>query len=60
MWMTAAATLCAAVLAVLAAREEVFGYRLVVADPDTLPRDAKLTAYGAARGATLYRRYCQE
>jgi cytochrome c oxidase cbb3-type subunit 3 len=59
-WMTAGATCFAAVLAVLSVREEILGHRLVVADPDHLPSDATLSAYGAARGAALYRQYCLE
>jgi cytochrome c oxidase cbb3-type subunit 3 len=58
-WMIASAVLAAALFAALVVRERVLARRLVVADADTLPTNASLAAFGAARGASLFRRHCE-
>jgi cytochrome c oxidase cbb3-type subunit 3 len=59
-WVVAAAGLAAALLAALVIRDGVLAARLVAADPDSLPADASLAAFGASRGAPLYREHCQQ
>jgi cytochrome c oxidase cbb3-type subunit 3 len=58
-WMAVGAGLIAAILAAFAVREAVLGHHLVAADADTLPANATLAAFGAARGAPLYRQNCE-
>ena len=55
----AGAFLAAGLLVGFAVRERVLSRRLVVADADTLPANASLAAFGATRGASLFRRHCE-
>ncbi|MDB6084477.1 MAG: c-type cytochrome [Gammaproteobacteria bacterium] len=58
-WVAGGAGLVAALAAAFCIRETVVAAHLVAADPDALAADASLTAFGAARGAPLYRRHCE-
>jgi cytochrome c oxidase cbb3-type subunit 3 len=59
-WIAAAAGVVAALVGALVIRDGILASRLVVADPDSLPADVSLAAFGAARGAPLYRQHCQQ
>lgn len=55
-WLTVAAVIAA--LGAAAARHWQLGDRLLRADPDAVPRDARLWEFGVARGRTLFHGHC--